>query len=78
MRQKDRLGFWEGMVLKRHAFFNGIPSLSGSIPWIAIKTSAGASTGPESGDPFAMIIKVYRQTSVSSKIINWIKKRVQK
>lgn len=32
-------------------FFKGIPSFSGSIPWIAIKTSAGVSTGPDCDDP---------------------------
>ena len=40
-----------GQNLKRNAFFNGILSLSGSIPWIAIKISAGASSGPECGEP---------------------------
>lgn len=42
---------------RRHAFFNGIPSLSGSIPWIAIKTSAGARRGPEWDDPCARTIE---------------------
>jgi hypothetical protein len=37
----------EGKKKKRHAFFKGIPSLSVSIAWIAINTSAGVSTGPE-------------------------------
>lgn len=32
-------------------FFKGIPSLSVSIPWIAINTSAGVSTGPDCDDP---------------------------
>lgn len=37
---------------RRHAFFKGIPSLSGSIPWMAINTSAGVSTGLELDDPW--------------------------
>lgn len=36
----------------RIAFFKGIPSLSGSIPCIAIKVSAGVMTGPELEDPW--------------------------
>ena len=34
-----------------HAFFRGTPSFSGSIAWIAIKTSAGVTEGPVCGNP---------------------------
>lgn len=36
---------------KSLTLFKGIPSLSGSIACIAIKTSAGVSIGPDCDDP---------------------------
>lgn len=36
---------------KKNAFFKGIPSLSGSMLWIANNTSDGVNTGPEEVDP---------------------------
>lgn len=40
---------------KRNAFFKGIPSLSGSMLWMAISTSGGVNTGPEGDGPCRII-----------------------
>ena len=59
---------------RAYAFFKGILSLSGSMPCIAINTSAGVSTGPECEDPCncASSINTKLRSYTAKKILAWM------